>query len=71
MIHDPILDEVRSIREAIAREHDYNVSAIFAMLRQSAVQSGQAHVNLSTSRGGGGSDVIQPDVAADEATPRR
>jgi hypothetical protein len=49
MIHDPILDEVRSIREAIAQEHDYDVGAIFAMFRQSAATSGRTHVNLSAS----------------------
>ena len=49
MIHDPILDEVRSIREAIARENDYDVGALFAMFRQTAANSGRTHVNLSAS----------------------
>ena len=49
MSHDPILDEVRSIREAIAQENDYDVGALFAMFRQTAATSGRTHVNLSAS----------------------
>jgi hypothetical protein len=71
MSHDPILDEVRSIREAIAKEHDYNVSAIFAMFRQNAAASNRAHVNLSASTSIGMSGAAQLGVAADESSPRR
>jgi hypothetical protein len=71
MIHDPILDEVRSIREAIAQEHDYDVSAIFAMFRENAAASSRAHVNLSASTSNDTSGVVQPGIAADKAPPRR
>ena len=71
MIHDPILDEVRSIRETIAQEHDYDVSAIFAMFRQNAAASSREHVNLSASTSNDTSGVAQPGIAADEAPSRR
>ena len=71
MIHDSILDEVRSIREAIAQEHDYDVSAIFAMFRQDAAASSREHVNLSASTSIGTSGAAQLGVAADESSPRR
>ncbi len=71
MIHDPILDEVRTIREAIAQEHDYDVSAIFAMFRQNAAASSREHVNLSASTPIGTSRAAQLSVSADEAPPRR
>ena len=71
MIHDPILDEVRSIREAIAQEHDYDVSAIFPMFRQNAATSSSVHVNLSASPSIGALGAAQLGVAADESSPRR
>jgi hypothetical protein len=71
MIHDPILDEVRSIREAIAQEHDYDVSAIFAMFRQNAATSSRVHVNLSASPSISALGAAQLGVAADESSPRR
>jgi hypothetical protein len=71
MSRDPILDELRSIREAIAREHDYDVSAIFAMFRQSAAASGRPHVDLSTSTPVGIPGAARLGDAADEPSPRR
>jgi hypothetical protein len=71
MNRDPILDEVRSIREGIAKEHDYDVGAIFEMLRRSAASSRRVHVNLSTSETPDVPRAAQLGVAADEATPRR
>ncbi|WP_438013776.1 hypothetical protein WMF18_22890 [Sorangium sp. So ce315] len=34
MISDPLVDEVRAIRDAIAKEHDYDIDAIFEELRR-------------------------------------
>jgi hypothetical protein len=45
MRRDPIIDEVRAIREDIAREHDYDLNSIFRMLRRN--ESSEGHVNLS------------------------
>jgi hypothetical protein len=44
-----IRDEVQSMREAIEQEHDYDVSATFAMFRQAAAASSREHVHLSAS----------------------
>jgi hypothetical protein len=46
MTSDPIVDEVRSIRDAIARAHEYNVEEIFAMLRKLEEASNRTHVRL-------------------------
>jgi hypothetical protein len=71
MIHDPILAELRSIREAIAQEHNYDVNSLFAMFRQSAAASSHVHVNLSKSTSIGVLVAPQLGVATDETWPRR
>jgi hypothetical protein len=45
MSQDHIVDEVRAVRDDIAREHDYNLESIFEMLRRSAAKSGREHVS--------------------------
>ena len=45
MSNDPIVDEVRQIRDAIAREHDYDLEAIFRMLQEAESKSGRSHVS--------------------------
>lgn len=71
MTRDPILEEVRTIREGIAKEHDYDLDSIFEMFRQNAANSDRAHVNLSASASSHGVLAAQLGVAADEASPRR
>lgn len=44
---DPVIDEVRAIRDAIAREHNYDLDSIFRMLRARETTSGRLHVTLS------------------------
>jgi len=46
MSHDPIIDEVRAIRDAIAREHNYDLDSIFRMLRTREATSDRLHVTL-------------------------
>jgi hypothetical protein len=43
---DPLIDEVRAIRDALAREHDYDLDSIFRMLRERERTSGNPHVTL-------------------------
>jgi hypothetical protein len=50
MTKDPILEEVRSIRDGLAREHDYDVRAIVAALQQEEAGSGQQVVVLPPKR---------------------
>jgi len=71
MIRDAILEEVRAIREGIAKEHDYDVAAIFEMLRQTAASSERKHVDLSVTTTSAPPKATQQAVATDEATPRR
>ncbi len=47
MSRDPIIDEVRAIRDAIAKEHNYDLDSIFRMLRSRETTSGRPHVTLS------------------------
>ena len=49
MSGDPIIDEVRAIRDDIAREHNYNLSSIFEMLRRREAE-GTAHVKFFPQR---------------------
>lgn len=46
MSHDPIIDEVRAIRDQIAKEHGYDLDAIFRMLRDSEAASKAVHVTF-------------------------
>lgn len=71
MTRDPILEEVRAIREGIAKEHDYDLNSIFEMFRQNAASSGNVHVNLSASGNCCKVVATQLGVAADEASRRR
>jgi hypothetical protein len=50
MRHDPIVDEVREIRDTIAREHDYDLGSIFRMLRARGAEGGPPHVELAPRR---------------------
>ncbi|WP_437573400.1 hypothetical protein [Sorangium sp. So ce887] len=34
MINDPIVDEVRAIRDSIAKEHNYDIDSIFESFRR-------------------------------------
>ncbi len=45
MKRDPIIDDVRAIRETIAREHDYDIAAIFQMLVQAERESQREHTS--------------------------
>jgi hypothetical protein len=45
MMRDSIVEEVRAIRDDIARQHNYDVQAIFEMLRAMEVES---HRELAT-----------------------
>jgi hypothetical protein len=46
MSKDPIVEEVRAARAAIAREHEYDLQAIFASLREMEVRDGKVTVQL-------------------------
>lgn len=47
MIPDPIVEEVRAIRDEIAKECDYDIDRIFEELRRLEATSSAPHVSLS------------------------
>lgn len=50
MIRDPIVEEVRAIRAAFAKEHGYNVKSIVQALQQEEAQSGRRVLSLPAKR---------------------
>lgn len=50
MTTDPLVDEVRAIRDEIAKECDYDVATIFESLRRLEAASSARHVTLSARR---------------------
>jgi hypothetical protein len=50
MSRDPVIEEVRSIRDAYAKEHGYDVKAIVAALQQEEAESGRPVVTLPPKR---------------------
>ncbi len=75
MSRDAIIDEVRAIRDAIAREHNYDIDSIFLMLREREATSGRPHVTLPpkllhVERPSGPADAAEQGAAADGASGR-
>ena len=50
MFRDPIVEEVRAIRETFAKEHGYDVKAIVRALQREEAESGRRVVFLSPKR---------------------
>ncbi|HVF61529.1 MAG TPA: hypothetical protein VNJ70_17100 [Thermoanaerobaculia bacterium] len=50
MERDPIVEEVRAIRDAFAKEHGYNLKAIVAALQDEQAESGRPVVSLPPKR---------------------
>jgi hypothetical protein len=71
MSRDPIVDEVRAIRDAIAREHNYDVDAIFHMLREREATSGRPHVTLPPRLSQAETPTGRADAAQQGAAERR
>ncbi|WP_437726360.1 hypothetical protein [Sorangium sp. So ce861] len=77
MITDPIVDEVRAIRDAIAQEHGYDIDAIFEAFRRMEEASGRPHVAPPAQRAPSANDSTQTEetaqqgIAAGSASCRR
>jgi hypothetical protein len=77
MTRDAIVDEVRTIRDEIAKEYDYDIGAIFAALRKMETIGPGHHVSLAPRKiadrnpDGISRAADQPDGAAGVASPRR
>jgi hypothetical protein len=50
MVRDPIVEEVRAIRDAYAKEHHYDVKAIVSALQREEAESGLKLVSLAPKR---------------------
>lgn len=50
MIKDPIVEEVRAIRDRFAKTHGYDVHRIFEAIRKMEKSSGRTYVSVSTRR---------------------
>lgn len=77
MIRDAIVEEVRAFRDEIAKEHNYDIGAIFAALRKMEATTPGHHVSLApriiADRGPGGTSraADEPGGAAIIAPRRR
>ena len=66
MKRDPIVEDVRAIRDEIAREHNYDLDSIFQMFRQMEATSGREHVSPPPPTVEPLPKAAQQHVAADE-----
>lgn len=72
MTRDPIVEEVRAARDAIARKYEYDIEAIFAALRDSEAKEGKSIVRLpSRPVGEADESAARPDAAAEDPAGRR
>lgn len=73
MTRDPIVEEVRAVRDEIAKALDYDIAAIFEALRAQERESGRPTISLPSRRPDPSTReyAAQPPVAPDEAPPRR
>lgn len=68
MSTDSVIDEVRAVRDAIAREHDYDLASICRAIRERTRAAGIQTVTLPPRPVSRPPDEIaaQPSVATDE-----
>lgn len=65
MTQDPIVQEIQKIRDEVAREHDYDIDAIFEAFRKAEASSGREYVTLKPRQ-----IAQQLAVAEDASHPR-
>lgn len=72
MTRDPIVEEVRAARDALARKYEYDIEAIFAALRDSEAKEGKSIVRLPPRPVGEADEsAARPDAAAEDPAGRR
>ena len=77
MTGDSIIDEIRTLRDEIAKEYDYDIDAIFVAFRQMEAAGRGRHVTLARRevsdryRANAVEVAAQPGVAPGGASPRR
>ena len=65
MSADPIVDEVRQVREELARRADYKIDRIFAAFRESEARPDPEHPLVENADPCPRSTVVREDGAAD------
>lgn len=50
MIRDPVIEEVRAVRDAYAKEHGYDIRTIVEALRREQAENGRQVVSLKPKR---------------------
>jgi len=50
MAQDPIIEEIRAIRDEFAKEHGYDIKAIVAALQREEAESGRQVISLPPKR---------------------
>ena len=68
MWQDPVVEEVRAIRDAYAKQFDYNLEAIYRDLKEQEAKSGWKVVSLQPKRIVV-ADGKNPSVPETEGTP--
>ena len=66
MTGDSIIDEVRALRDEIAKEHGYDIDAIFGALRQMEAAGRGHHVTLARREVSDQYESKAAEVAADD-----
>jgi hypothetical protein len=61
VMNDPIVEEIRSYRDEIAKEHNYRIDKIFAAFRAIEAQSGRIYTSLPPRKIAG--DTAQTNTA--------
>ena len=56
MAGDPIVEEIRAIRDAFAKRHNYDINAIVRALQQASADEGRQVVSLPSKRFGEGDE---------------
>ena len=67
MSRDPIIDEVRAIRDSIAREHNYDLDAVFRMLQQAEIDSIPGALTSRRNRRKSRRSRLQPNLALQQS----
>ena len=67
---DPIVEEVRKIREEHAAQFNYEIDAIFADLKRLEARSKQPRVSFGPRRTGNPIPATTPDATTPDATTK-
>lgn len=70
MWHDPIVEEVRAIRDAYAKQFNYDLEAIYRDLKEQEARSGREVISLPPKRVAPGGKAEPPQEEGATLTSR-